>query len=317
MGMSLQIRKGIRIKIIKYKIYTIIILISCMLILFPSAGRSQENSGVSTKNRELSSTEKSKSQHSLYSGLGFGNNMIYMGSNVGQDKPFYAGSLAYGYKNELFATVSVSHLSAFEKAVAFSSYSIGYNHDFNSWFDISPGLSRYQVNSQLTDTLFSSFLYSYLTLGFDWKILYTTVTAGGLFSEANSAYLNLKNSRFFKTPEFLSGKAYFYFDPYVNMLFGTLTKTVTSEGTIIGVSEPFNPKKSSGGGTNGGGTVSTGTTSNYFSLMEFDFGLPVGFSAGKFTIEAEPGYVLPAYSGSDIQSPEGFTLIMSIYYRIF
>ena len=132
--------------------------------------------------------------------------MIYMGSNVSQDRPFYSGSVTYGYKNEFFASVSTSHLSAFDPFIAFSTLSIGFNHTFNKWFDISLGLSGYQVNSELTETLFSSFLYSNLSLGFDWKILYTTVSASGLFSESSGAYFSLRNSRYFKTNEFSGGK---------------------------------------------------------------------------------------------------------------
>ena len=96
------------------------------------------------------------------------------------------------------------------------------------------------------------------------------------------------------------------------MLFGTLTETVTSEGTAIGVTLPSKTKKPSGGS---GSTA--GTTSTFFSLMEVDFGLPVGFNIGNLSIEAEPGYILPAYPESDFESPGGFTLLLNIFYKIF
>ena len=137
-----------------------ILIISCLFILSPDAGLSQETTSVSLQKDELASEGKHKSSHSLFGSLGYGSNMIYMGSNVSQDKPFYSGSLTYGYKNEFFASVSTSHLSAFDPFIAFSTLSLGYNHTFNKWFDISLGLSGYQVNSQLTETLFNSFLYS-------------------------------------------------------------------------------------------------------------------------------------------------------------
>jgi len=299
-------------KINRYNHCTGILIISCLLILAPDRGLSQETKSASLQKNELISEGKDKSSHSLFGSLGYGSNMIYMGSNVSQDKPFYSGSLTYGYKNEFFASVSTSHLSAFDPFIAFSTLSLGYNHTFNKWFDISLGLSGYQVNSELTETLFSSFLYSNLSLGFDWKILYTTVSASGLFSESSGVYFSLRNSRYFKTNEFSGGKAWLYFDPYINMLFGTLTETVTSEGTTIGVTLPSKTKKPSGGS----GSLS-GTTSTFFSLMEVDFGLPVGFNIGKLSIEAEPGYILPAYPESDFESPGGFTFLLNIFYRIF
>ncbi|MBN2861518.1 MAG: hypothetical protein JXN62_00050 [Bacteroidales bacterium] len=283
-----------------------------LYILLPSTSAAQENISQKSPYIEEDQISDDESPHSFFAGAGYGNNMIYMGSNVSQDKPFISGSLTYGYKNEFFASVSTSHLSAFEPFISFSALSLSYYHDVNSWFDISTGLSRYQVNNDLRDTLFNSFFYGYLTLGFDWNILYTTISAGGLFSEFNSAYFSLRNSRYFTTPEFFNGKAFVSFDPYVNLLFGTLTKTITSDGTTIGVSTPFKPGKPSGGSGSG-----TGTTTNFFSLMEIDLGLPVGFNIGKLTLEAEPGYVFPAYSVYSIESPKGFVLLFNIFYRIF
>ena len=128
--------------------YTTIVLLNLLMMLLPFRICGQDN----------------KSSHSLYAGAGFGNNMIYMGSEVSQDKPFYYGSITYGFKDELFFSVSGNHLSAFDKALSFSTFSLSYNHDFKKWFDISLSASRYQVNSELTDTLFNSFFYSNIVL---------------------------------------------------------------------------------------------------------------------------------------------------------
>ena len=282
---------------------------SFMLVILSLNASAQENSAAITQEKDITAPVKDESPHSLYAGLGYGSNMIYMGSNVSQDKPFYYGSLTYGYNNEFFVSVSTNHLSAFDPFLSFSAFSMSYNHDFNSWFDISLGVSRYQVNNELTDTLFSNFFYGYLTLGFDWNILYTSISAGGLFSEANSAYFQLKNSRYFETPAFMNGKAYLSCDPYVNLLFGTLTKTITADGTSIGVLPPFRPSKSSG-------QHSSATSTTFFGLMEVDLGLPVAFTTGKLTIEAEPGYVIPLYSKTDILNPKGFILLLNCYFRI-
>jgi len=233
-----------------------------------------------------------------------------MGSALSADKPMFSGSLTYGFKEEFFASISANHLSAFEPLLAFSTFSLSYNHDINSWFDISAGLSRYQVNNELTDTLFNNFFYGSLALGLDWKILYTNISLGAIFSQSSGAFVQVRNSRYFKTADFIKGKIYVSFDPYVNLMLGTLTKTVTSDGTSIGVSSPFRAPKSSGQG-------SGISTSSFFGIMEVDFGVPVGINSGNLTIEVEPGYVLPTYSDTDIQTPKGFTLFLNIYYRIF
>ncbi|MCX6301336.1 MAG: hypothetical protein NTW82_04065 [Bacteroidia bacterium] len=259
----------------------------------------------------LSAQEDATSDHALYTSLGLGNNMVYMGSSISGDKPYYFGSLTYGFKEKLYASVSSFHLSAFDPFLAFNTFSLNYSHTVNSWFDLSAGVSRYQVNSELTDTLFNRFFYGDLTLGFDWKILYTKLSAGGVFSESSGLYLQMRNSRYFQTPQFFNDKAYISFDPNVNMLFGTLTETTTSSGTTTGVTQPFSSKKSSG--KNPSGT----TTKEFFSLMEVDLGVPVAFNMGRVTVEVDPGFIIPLYSDTDPLNPKGFSLLLSCYVKIF
>lgn len=256
------------------------------------------------------SVEQSGSNHSLFTGLGFGNNMMYMGTSISQDKPYYFGSITYGFKNEFFASVSTAHLSAFDPLLAFSTFNLNYSHTFYAWFDISMNLSRYQVNKTLSDTLFNSFFYGDLSLGLDWKILYSKLSVGGLISESSGLYFQLRNSRYFKTPEFINGKAFVSFDPYANMLFGSLTKTTTADGTTIAVTQPFHTGR-------GGGSGSGSSTTTIFGLMELDLGIPVAFNTNKITIEAEPGFVIPLYSTSDSLNPKGFVFLLSCYIRIF
>ena len=259
----------------------------------------------------LIAQEEPISAHALYASAGIGNNMVYMGSSISGDKPYYFGSLTYGFKEKLYASVSSVHLAAFDQFLAFNTFSLNYSNTFNSWFDLSAGVSRYQVNSELTDTLFGNFFYGDLTLGFDWKLLYTKLSAGGVFSESSGLYLQLRNSRYFETPQFFNEKANISFDPYVNMLFGTLTETTTSSGTTIGISQPCSAKKTSG--KNPSGT----TVTEFFSLMEVNLGIPVAFNMGRVTIEADPGFIFPLYSDTDPLNPKGFSFLLSCYVKIF
>jgi len=288
------------------KITTGILALIMMFSMIPLNLLSQQEATSDNINNDTISVEKPESDHALFTGLGFGNNMMYMGSSISQGKPYYSGSLTYGFKNELFVSASATNLNAFDPLLAFYAFNLNYSHTFNSWFDISAGLSRYQVNTTLTDTLFSSFFYGDLTLGLDWKILYTKLSVGGLISESTGAYFQLRNSRYFKTPEFMNGKAYIAFDPYANMLFGSLTQS--SDGTTI-VTPPFHSGRTGGGGG--------GTTTTIFSLMEIDLGIPVSFNTGKLTVEAEPGFVIPLYSDTDPLNSSGFVFLLSCYFRIF
>jgi hypothetical protein len=51
--------------------------------------------------------------------------------------------------------------------------------------------------------------------------------------------------------------------------------------------------------------------------MEIDLGIPVAFNAPKFTIEAEPGYILPMYDDPEFPGIKGFVFMVSGFFRIF
>jgi hypothetical protein len=195
--------------------------------------------------------------------------------------------------------------------LAFYSLSFNYSHVFNSWFDISADLAGYKTSDSLQETLFSDFVFFNLTTGFDWKLIYTKLSFGGLISEKSRGYLQIRNSRYFETPEFFNGKALISFDPNFNILFGEIIKIETSTGsTKYGASPPFRHFKKNP-------YITTETYSSKFGLMDFDFSFPVTFSYGNLSIEAEPGYILPAFINPDYPAPKGFSFFLSAYFKIF
>lgn len=285
-----------------------------MLLLAP--GISAQGHDLSGQSHDTLKTTTEGSLHSLFAGGGYGSNMVCLGSTISQDQPFSFASLTYGFINTLYASVSPVHLSGLNPYISFYIGAVNYSHVFNSWFDISADLYRYQVVSSRTDTLFDSFTYGNLTLGFDWKILYTKISAGGLFSEEDQAFFQLRNSRYFQTPEFLKGKANISFDPYVNLLSGTLSEVQTATETMqyYSISSPYRKWGKSGKHTPAGTTY---TYSRKFGLLEMDFGLPVALNTDFMTIEAEPSYVIPFYDDSFYPGTKGFIFQLSILFRIF
>ena len=260
--------------------YEIVIITILCIILFiiPAYTFSQTGQPDSLNIKENPDTSVSK--HALFTGLGYGSNFIYLGSTISGNQPYGYTSLSYGFNSEIYASFSTVHLQDISPFLAFHTGSLNYSHVFNSWFDISTGISRYQVTASLENTLFNSFSYGDLTVGFDWNILYTKISGGILLSEEKNGYLQLRNSRYFETGELTRKRISFSFDPYFTVLSGTITRIVTTEGKVVTVSPPY--KK---GGKYGQSTPVT-TISRSFGLMEADFGLPVSLNAGKFTLEA-------------------------------
>lgn len=263
---------------------------------------------------DTSKTESKIVRHALYTGAGYGSNMVYLGSTISQNQPYGYANLTYGYKNQFYASASAVHLSGLDPFLSFYIGALNYNHTFNSWFDIAAGVYRYQVPSSLKDTLFSNFTYADLTMGFDWKLLYSKISVGGLFSEENQAYIQFRNSKYFQTPEFFKGKVNISFDPYLNLLFGTLIEVKTSTETSVMASSPG--RKWGKYNTSQGTTTST-LAFEKFGIMEIDFGLPVDLNTDFMTIEAEVNYVLPLYTDPLYRSPKGFVFMLSGFFRIF
>ena len=289
-----------------------------------------------------------KDVHSLYTGTGYGSNMIYLGSTISRDLPFGYGALSYIIGGELSLTGAAFYLPGLERSTpSFYSASMAYSHDFNSWFDISAGVYRYMVRPDLTDTLFSNFNYADLTLGIDWRILYTELSYGAFVMREPPAYLQVKNSRYFETPSFFRGKATFSFGPYANLLFGDLTtasimdgtELVTTTQTLItpvtgsgtsGSGMGQGPGQGQGQGSSGSGTTTTTTTttttevpttttvySEKFDLIEMEFGLPVSFNLPFMSLEADVSYVFPMYSDPLYPGPKGFVVMFSAFLKIF
>jgi hypothetical protein len=252
--------------------------------------------------------------HSFFAGTGYGNNLLYLGTTMSQDHGFGYLSASYGLADKLYLSATGYTVFNFSPFTAFYSLGVSFNHTFNSWFDISAGLSRYNVAEALRDTLFSNFTYADATLGFDWKILYSKISTGGLFSDGGQFYLQTRHSRYFETPSFAGEKAFFSFDPYVNLLWGTMITAETAGGvTETTVSPGYRPwSKYSQTPSPTPGTV----YSKSFGLTEIDFGVPVAFNYGSFTFEVEPGYIIPLYSTEGTSGTSGFLLMTSLFFRI-
>jgi hypothetical protein len=259
-----------------------------------------------------STNELTVMKYSIYGGAGWGNNLIYLGSTISGDHPYYSALLTLGLKNGLNISTTASHLSKTYPYVAFYSLSARYAHTVNSWFDYSTDISGFATPRSLQESLFSNFALLNLTTGFDWKLLYTKLTFSDMYSHGNGMYLQIINSHYFETSRFFKGKAFLSFDPDVNLLFGRLVKVESNTGISTLGNAPlfvqFKKKHNT--------TTTTYTYSYVFGMMQTEFSLPVTLNFTNFILAAEPSYILPAYSNTDYPSQKGFSVTMSAYFRI-
>lgn len=259
-----------------------------------------------------STNEPAVKKYSLYGGAGWGNNLIYLGSTISHDMPYYSAMLSLGLNNGLNISASASHLNETHPFIAFYSLSARYAKTVNTWFDYSADISGFITPRSLQESLFSNFALLNLTTGFDWKLIYTKLTFSDMYSKGNGVYLQILNSHYFESGRFFNGKAFLSFDPDICLLFGRLVKVESNLGTTsLGNAPLFVQLKKKHN------TISTTYIYSYvFGMMETEFSVPVTLNSTNFTIEAEPSYILPFHSNTDYPSPKGFSVTISAYFRI-
>ena len=250
-------------------------------------------------------------KHNLFVSGSFGSNMIFLGSSISSNNPYYGTGLVYGYRNEFFLSASATHIQGIDPFCAFYSAAADYKHTFNKWFDISAELAGYSTNFRKSQMPFSSFSYAGLTAGFDWKILYTRVTGSLIYSGQTKGYLQVSNSRYFQSPYFFRKKAFVSFYPEINLLMGQIVKVENDLGnTMHSYIPPFMRQRRDQ-------PVPVMTLSTRFAPVYVNFSAPLTFTYNRFSIEADPCYILPAYSDDMIQLPKGFTFYLTASFRIF
>jgi hypothetical protein len=250
--------------------------------------------------------------HSLYGGFDYGSNLVYLGSTISDNLPYFTPSLTYSYRDKLYLSASASHVNSISPILAFTSLSATYNKTVNSWFDYSAGIAGYITSGSLRETLFSDFGIINLHAGFDWNILYSKLSFSEVYSGNLSSYIQVRNSHYFQTGQFWKEKAFLSFDPSISVLFGDLVKVETTTGiTRLGINAPFRKYRK---------FFIPITTTRYtytFGMIDTEFSLPVTLNFSRFSLQAETLYILPAHSDPEFMSPEGFALNLTAYIKLF
>ena len=302
---------------------------------------SQADANRSFQETDTLSSVPAPSKHSVYSAIGYGSSKIYPGTSIPQNQTYGFAALMYGFKNQLYVTTSAFNLINSEYVADFYSFSLNYSRSLTKWFDLSLTGASFQFNKGFPDTLVKSFRYGDITMGFDWKILYTSISGSGYFSDKNQFYFQLKNSKYIQTPALFKGKAFFSFNPYVNLLFGsynkagtTLVSTTYTRYDTLTIPDSNNQPATD---ENGNRTLPGSADSNYitiinaittninseiptlskkFGLLEINAGLPVAINLKRLTIEANAGYIIPFSSDALLPRSKGFSFMISGFLKI-
>jgi hypothetical protein len=246
--------------------------------------------------------------HQFFAGAGYGSDLIYYGTSVSGNQPYFSGELLYAWEKGLWAAAGFYHLPDQDPFFSFVDLSVGYSYVFNKVFDAGISVSQYHGGESIDTTLYANYTFLAANAGIDWMLLYTTFTPGWLLAEENSFYLMVDNTHFFRTPAFGKKDCYFSFNPGISFLFGSYAWL-----------RQYGRQGGGGQGPGPGGNRNIYTTTvieEDFRLLDMQLSIPVEFYLDRLSIEFEPAYFLN-FIGDENGDTEGrFFFTLGLYYKI-
>lgn len=257
-----------------------------------------------SQNQNADSVVMENSNHSLVLGSGYGSNLRFSGIKLLENQSYLSTDLTYTYNNLIMANVALYHLPGIQPAIAFYDFSLGISHTFNSWFDASLTLSRYNTADQLKETFFDDANYLSLAAGFDWRLLYTNVAYSAMLSSDSQHYLKIANSHYYQIKQLWEGEGQLWIDPSFNFI---LSNYYEEKTTLVKSNKP----------TQGGGGVSEVVEySKVFGLTELELSLPMAFDFRNTTLEVNPYYSFVVKKDAIFPSSSGFCLLVNLYIKL-
>lgn len=246
--------------------------------------------------------------HQFFAGAGYGSDLIYYGTSVSGNQPYFSGELIYAWEKGLWASTTLYHLPDQDPFFSFVDLAAGYSYVFNKVFDAGLSISQYHGGKSIDTTFYADYTFLSAYLGIDWKLLYTTFTPGWLLAEENSFYLMVDNTHYFRTPTFGKRNCYFTFNPGISFLFGSYAWL-----------RQFGRQGGGGQGPGPGGSLIINPITveeEDFRLLDMQLSLPVEFFLDRLSLEFEPAYFFN-FIGDENGDTEGrFFFTLGLYYKI-
>lgn len=266
------------------------------------------NHGLAQTHTPPDGSEDQAAAHQFFGGAGYGTNLIYYGTSVSGDQPYFSAEMIYAWDKGFWASAGLFHLPDQEPFFSFTDLSAGYAYVFNKTLDAGLSASRYHTEESIDTTFYSDYTFLGANLGIDWLLLYTTLMPGWLLAEENSFYLVIDNTHFFRTPAFGKKEAYLTFNPGMSLLFGSYAWL-----------RQYRRQGSGGQGPGYGGNRYSTTTAieeEDFRLLDLQLSIPIEFFLGRFSLEFEPAYFVNFIQEATQETEDRFFFTLGLYYKI-
>lgn len=207
--------------------------------------------------------------------LSYGSNSAYFGRTQATAFPYLATDLTYTTKGGLYAAVGLYNLLNTSRLLDETDLTMGWAGDLSQTLDASVSYSRFVFpsGSELVKSSVNNSLDA--ALGQDWGPFYSRLSAAYLFGKSTSSadgFLTLENSRRFEIPHVFNTDDYFTIEPTVSVAAGTQSFVEASL-------------------TKRHGTKARST--RRFSIVDYEFAVPLTYTLGKVALEAGWRYVVP------------------------
>jgi len=231
-----------------------------------------------------------KKNRTLFLGLTYGSNSSFLGRYQAEILPYHLAEISYKSKTGLWLSLFAYDINNSLTFVDEVDMMAGWNIDLSKRVDASVFYTRYFFTESTELIKASVANTATAALGLDWSYLYSKITGHYIFGDADDFFIVFDNSRYFEFPEIFQKEDYLSLEPKLSIIAGTQTFVDThyvNQGTPLARPGRGNPVQS-------GAPYSTVESSQTtFSILSYEFILPVAYNIGKFSFEVSGRYSIP------------------------
>lgn len=250
----------------------------------------------------------STKKRTVFFGLSYGSNSSFLGRYQAKLLPYYSADVSYKSKTGLWLSLFTYDVANSNSFIDEVDVMLGWTKDLSKRVDASLYYTRYFFtgSSELIKASVANTTSG--AIGYDWRILYSKISAHYIFGDMHDFFVVFENSRYFEVPGFFDDQDYFSCDPKISIISGTQTFVDTyyiNQGTPL--VNPGNPSR--GGRPSGGGTTTTAEQSSQttFSVLSYELSLPIAYNKGRFAFEVNGRYSIPVnLLDGDTSKPQFF-----------
>jgi hypothetical protein len=265
-------------------------------------------------------------------GMEASNNSSFFGRNTATRYPYLAPSVTYVHRTGIWASVSAYQLFNTEDYIDETDLTLGYSFKVRKRLEVDLAYSHFifgentpLINASTTDALLAKAAY-------DWKYVYSALTASYIIGSGNDIFTVLENSRYVPLNPIWQGAIPVGLDPKLSITAGTqrfsetYTTTTTRKksgstgggstgnGPIGGILDPIKPgggnKKPDEGTTEETTTTTTTTNVSRFRVLNYELKVPLVVYYGSFEFEPSWRYSIPVnkLAGDESRAQSFYTL---------